>query len=184
MRKKILIVSPLLLFINFLFAQKSNTDKSNNSIGQSSFIAEAGGPGIAFSANFDKRFKPGRLGLGGRIGLGFVSGYDDYYNPTTGYYMGGDQKSAITFPAQLNYIFGKGNSPHTLEVGAGFTYVSKKMDIMNFYDELNSNFFGTFSFMYRRQPINGGFSWRAGFTPIVAKSYIQPFAALSVGYNF
>jgi hypothetical protein len=184
MRKQFLIILLLLPCPGFLFAQKNNSLPTNNSIGQTSFIAEAGGPGIAFSANIDRRFKTSRLGWGGRIGLGFVSAYDDYYDPVTGYYYGGDQKSAITFPAQVNYIFGKENSAHTLEVGAGFTYVSKKLTIMNFYDDKRSNFFGTFSFMYRRQPVNGGFSWRAGFTPIFAHSFIQPFGAVSVGYNF
>ena len=184
MRKQFLLSLLLIPGFSPLFAQKNNSLSTKNSVGQNSFIAEAGGPGIAFSANIDRRFKPGRIGWGGRIGLGFVSAYDDYYDPVTGYYYGGDQKSAITFPAQVNYIFGKENSAHTLEVGAGFTYVSKKLTIMNFYDDKRSNFFGTFSFMYRRQPVNGGFSWRAGFTPIFAKSFIQPFGAVSVGYNF
>ena len=189
MGKQFFITSLLLTCFNFLFAQKNNTATNKNSIGQTSFIAEAGGPGITFSANLDKRFKPGRLGLGGRIGLGFVSAYDDTYDPVTGYYSYGGSKSAITAPVQLNYIFGKENSAHTFEVGGGLTYVTKKLSIMNFDNyyrssDKRSNLFGTFSFMYRRQPVNGGFSWRAGFTPIIAKSYIQPFGAVSVGYNF
>lgn len=185
MRKQLYFACTVLFISNIIFSQ--NSKPSNSTVGQSSFIAEAGGPGIAFSANLDKRFKPGRLGVGGRIGLGFVSAYDDHYDPSTGYYYGGDQKSAITFPVQLNYIFGKENSAHTLEVGGGLTYVTKKLTIMNFdyYNkDRRTQLFGTFCFMYRRQPINGGFSWRAGFTPLVGKSYIQAFGAASVGYNF
>lgn len=188
MRKYTITLGLLLTLSPFIFSQNLPPD-AKTSIGKSSFIAEVGGPGIAFSANVDTRFKQSRLGLGGRIGVGFVSAYNDYYDPTTGNYYGGDLESAITFPVQLNYIFGKGNSPHTLEVGGGVTYVSKKLAIMNF-DYLSggkdrrSKFFGTFCFMYRRQPTNGGFSWRAGFTPLVAKGYIQGFAAASVGYNF
>jgi len=184
MRKQLFIILFLLSPFHFLLAQKNKSLSDKNSVGQTSFIAEAGGPGIAFSANIDRRFKTSRIGWGGRLGLGFVSAYDDYYDPVTGYYYGGDQRSALTLPAQVNYIFGKESSAHTLEVGAGLTYVSKKLSIMEFYDEKRSNLFGTFSFMYRRQPLNGGFSWRAGFTPIFAKSYIQPFGAVSVGYNF
>ena len=188
MRKQIISLCLLLLLSHLVFSQKNNLTSEKTPVGQTSFIAEAGGPGIAFSANLDRRFKPGRLGWGGRIGLGFVSAYDDYVDPVTGYYMYGNQKSALTTPVQLNYIFGKENSSNTFEVGAGLTYVSKKLSILNFYDDINkdrrSNLFGTFSFMYRRQPINGGFSWRAGFTPIFAKRYIQPFGAVSVGYNF
>jgi hypothetical protein len=46
----------------------------------------------------------------------------------------------------------QGNSPHTLEVGAGMTYVGNKLEIMNFYNDKQSQLFGTFSFMYRRHP--------------------------------
>lgn len=190
MRKHFFSVILLSACFNFASAQKNYPESEKVSTGKASFIAEAGGPGIAFSANYDTRFKTSRLGWGGRIGVGFVSAYDDDYDPVTGIYYGGDQQSAITFPVQVNYIFGKSNSAHTLEVGAGLTYVSKKLNIMNFSDyyssstDRRSNLFGTFSFMYRRQPLNGGFSWRAGFTPIFAKSFIQPFGAVSVGYNF
>jgi len=185
MRKQTLTLCLLLLISNFIFSQENKPAVT----GKTSFFAEAGGPGLAFSANLDTRFKQSRLGWGGRAGLGFVSAYDDYYDPTTGMYYGGDQKSAFTIPAQLNYIFGKENSAHTFEVGAGLTYVSKKLSIMNFdyysgEPDRRSQWFGTFCFMYRRQPVNGGFSWRVGFTPLIAKGYVQGFAAASVGYNF
>jgi hypothetical protein len=90
----------------------------------------------------------------------------------------------ITIPAQINYVFGKAESPHTFEAGAGITYVGKELDILNYYDNKTSNFFGTASFMYRRQPVNGGFMWRVGFTPLIAKGYIQPSAGIGVGYSF
>ena len=183
MRKQIFVTSTVFLFCTVLTAQKTNSENEKIS-GQTSFFAEGGGPGIAFSANFDRRFNQTHLGWGGRAGLGFVSGYEDYYDPVSGNYTYNGEKSAITVPVQVNYIFGKSSSPHSFEVGGGITYVSTKLDIMNFYDEKRSNLFGTFSFMYRRQPLNGGFSWRAGFTPLVAKSYIQPFGAVSIGYNF
>ncbi len=176
-----LIIASLLLLI---FNTGNTQEKEFKTEGQTSFFAEGGGAGIMFSANIDRRFNSTHLGLGGRIGVGFVTAYDDYYDPMTGQYHWGDQKSAITLPVQLNYVFGKSNSPHTFEVGGGLTYVSKKLSIINFYDEDRSNVFGTFSFMYRRQPRNGGFSWRAGFTPLIAKGLIQPFGGLSVGYNF
>ena len=187
MRKSAISLCLFLILSPFIFSQNISPE-AKTSIGKSSFFAELGGPGIAFSANIDSRFKQSRLGLGGRIGVGFVSAYDDYYDPATGNYYEGDQQSAITFPVQLNYIFGKNNSAHSFEVGGGVTYVSKKLNIMNFdsYDDEDqrTQLFGTFSFMYRRQPVNGGFSWRIGFTPLVGKGYIQAFAAVSVGYNF
>lgn len=186
MRK--LVITLCMLALHALSFSQSNNNQKSGTVGQTSFFAEGGGPGIAFSANIDRRFKPGRLGLGGRIGLGFVSAYDDYYDPINNTYYGGDQKSAITTPVQLNYIFGKENSAHTFEVGAGFTYVTSKLNIMNFdyygAQDRRSQFFGTFCFMYRRQPLNGGFSWRAGITPLASSDYIQIFGGASIGYNF
>jgi hypothetical protein len=175
---KIYILFSLLTCVNiFVFAQG---EKKDNTIGSTSFFAEAGGPGIMFSANIDKRFKPIRTGWGARLGIGFVTA--DEYDPNTPY--GYETRSVLSVPAQLNYIFGKDDSPSTFEVGAGATYVGKKLDIMEFYDDKRTNLFGTVSFMYRRQPLDGGFSWRIGFTPLFAQGYIQPFGGVSVGYNF
>jgi hypothetical protein len=187
MRKQILPICLLLIISQLIFSQGNGSGAEKAVIGKSSFIAELGGPGIIFSANYDTRFKQSRLGVGGRIGVGFVTAYDDYYDPVTGQYNGGQEQTAITFPAQLNYIFGKVGSSHTFEVGGGITYVTKKLNIMDFdsYDgDHRTQLFGTFCFMYRRQPIDGGFSWRIGFTPLVGNGYIQAFAAVSVGYNF
>jgi hypothetical protein len=171
-----------LLLIALSGSAQDKTDLSSDIPSRTSFFAELGGPGILFSANIDTRFKPGHLGWGGRVGLGFVTA-DEYKTDVNGYPTW-EPASVVTVPVQVNYIFGKGTSPHTFEAGAGLTYVGKKLEIMNFYDDKMSNFFGTASFMYRRQPPNGGFAWRIGFTPLIAKGYIQPSAAASVGYNF
>lgn len=181
---KSLFVSVLSLFIlvNVSYAQSASSGGNVSKVpGQTSFYAELGGPGILFSANIDRRFKPSRLGFGGRIGIGFVTADDIRETPNGAIY---DPVSVITVPAQLNYIFGNDDTPHTFEVGAGVTYVGKKLEILNFYEEKRSQWFGSFSFSYRRQPIKGGFSWRLGFTPLVARGYIQPSGAASVGYNF
>jgi hypothetical protein len=159
--------------------KESNTD-NGTATGQNVFYAELGGPGILFSANYDRRFTSSHLGFGGRVGLGFVSGYIVPGN--NGTYD--EPASVVTVPVQLNYIFGKRNSPHTFEVGAGVTVTGKKIEVFDFYDDKMSNVFGTASFMYRRQPVNGGFVWRIGFTPIIAKGYIQAFGGVAVGYSF
>ncbi|MFZ4057928.1 MAG: hypothetical protein ACOYKE_07300 [Ferruginibacter sp.] len=176
--KKILTLSFLcILLFEATQAQQNNADKN---IPQNSFYAEIGGPGILFSANFDHRFNKSHLGFGFKAGLGFVSGY--IQETPTGYFD--NPSSVVTVPLQLNYIFGKSNSVHTFEVGAGVTIAGKKPSIFDFYNNSSSNVFGTASFMYRRQPKEGGFSWRIGFTPLIAKGYIQPSAGASVGYNF
>ena len=187
MRRSVFILTASLFISQCLFSQ-DNKVVQDQSIGKSSFFAELGGPGILFSANYDTRFKQSRLGFGGRVGIGFVSAYDEYYDPNTGMYYGGDEETAITFPVQLNYIFGKQNSPHTFEVGGGLTYVTKKLNIMDFdawdNEDQRTQLFGTFCFMYRRQPINGGFSWRIGFTPLVCAGNINHFGGASVWYKY
>jgi hypothetical protein len=181
--QKLLIAFLALCSSTMLLAQ-TNEKAGKPSTGHTTFYAELGGPGILFSANIDKRFKNSNLGWGGRVGLGFVSGY--IVPDTTGgpYYYNDRLSSVVTIPVQINHIFGKPNSPHTFEVGAGVTVTGKKIEVFDFYDDKRSSIFGTASFMYRRQPIDGGFMWRIGFTPIIAKGYIQAFGGVAVGYSF
>ena len=177
--KKIICFTLVVILSISAFSQ--NKTASIKTPGRTSFYAELGGPGILFSANIDSRFKPTSLGWGGRFGLGFVTA--DEATVINGNYIY-DLVSVVTIPAQINYIFGNGESPHTFEVGAGLTYVGKELEIFNFYGDKTSKLFGTASFMYRRQPVKGGFTWRIGFTPLIAKGYIQPTGGAGVGYSF
>ncbi len=183
---KKLLTGAFLLLAAFAASAQETTSATSGTTGNTSFYAEVGGPGLVFSANLDKRFTKSHLGWGGRIGIGFASSYEEtiYTIPGGGISYNYEDVSVLTVPVQVNYIFGKGASPHTFEVGGGITIGGKKIDIFNFNDDKKSNLFGTASFMYRRQPANGGFTWRLGFTPIIAKGYIQPFAGAGVGYNF
>lgn len=174
-RIAILIVCVITGFAGFAQDDESHT------VTNKSFYAELGGPGILFSANYDSRFNKTPFGFGGRIGLGFVSADEtDYSNGNYNY----RRTTALTLPVQLNYIFGKTNSVNAFEVGAGFTYVSKQLDIFNYYEKKGTNLYGTAAFMYRRVPMNGGFSWRIGFTPLIGNGNVQASAAVSIGYNF
>ncbi|MEI6948524.1 hypothetical protein V9K67_15120 [Paraflavisolibacter sp. H34] len=144
-------------------------------VARTAFYAEVGGPGVLFSANIDHRLKNSHVGWGGRAGVGFITATEYHTNEYR-------SASVVTIPLQVNYVFGKAESPHTFEAGAGLTYIGKKLEFLDFYDDRSTQVLGTFCFMYRRQPVNGGFSWRVGFTPLVGKGYIQPLAAASVGY--
>ena len=175
-----IITVAFVCFYCFTLAATAQKNDGDRITGQNSFYAELGGPGILFSANFDRRFSKSQLGFGGRAGIGFISGYFDDYNNN----YGSIQRSIITLPVQLNYIFGKENSVHAFEVGLGATFIGRKVDILDFDYNNPTQLFGTASFMYRRQPKNGGFSWRGGLTPLLAKGYIQPFAGFSFGYTF
>lgn len=178
---KSFLLSLLLIVITGFITHAQTEENTAKVPGRTSFYVELGGPGILFSANIDSRFKPSNFGWGFRAGLGFVTADEETFTNGNYYY---NPQSVVTVPLQVNYVFGKTASPHTFEAGAGLTYVGKKLDIMNFYDEKKTNLFATASFMYRRQPAGGGFTWRIGFTPIIANGYIQPSGAIGVGYNF
>ncbi len=90
-----------------------------------------------------------------------------------------------TIPMGINYVFGKTSSNHAFEVGAGLTLLTRKVERFNWDEHKEGNLIGHFTFMYRRQPINGGFTWRIGFTPIIGTGgNLVPSGAIGLGYSF
>jgi hypothetical protein len=140
---------------------------------QNAFV-EIGGQGLLFTANYDSRFGNRRNGLGGRIGVGYIAA---------------DGSNATTIPVALNYLLGN-SGKHFFEIGLGATIIAAKVDGSFFFEddnvvERNSNVIGTMSFSYRLQPVNNGFSLRAGLTPIFNGDFFLPyFAGVSIGYTF
>ena len=172
---KLLIVAVLLATANqSLAAQDGN-------VAGKLFYTELGGPGVIMSANFDSRFNSNtRYGLGCRIGAGFgygrVEGQNNFDYVTRTYY---------SIPVGLNYVFVKPNSASGFEIGAGASFLTRKVALYYLDVEKRGNVIGFISFMYRRMPVNGGFSFRAGFTPIIGTSGdMLPSGAISLGYAF
>jgi hypothetical protein len=132
-------------------------------------FVELGGQGLLFTVNYDSRFSKKRDGIGGRVGIGYIAEGGDY---------------ATTVPLSLNYLLGKGK--HFFEMGLGATILSTGGTDESFlFDENNSNLIGTMSFSYRLQPVDRGFSLRAGLTPVFNKNFFIPYyAGLSLGYTF
>ena len=142
----------------------------NNSFCQSKNAAyvELLGNGLVISANYDMRFSNKAGGLGGRIGFGYLG------NPTKSI-----NSSVYTFPVVVNYLIGKEGK--FLEIGAGFTYVTGSPDFSDIQDEAAV----TFTLMYRSQPLDGGFMWKIGFSPILgSESYPIYFPGVSFGYSW
>jgi hypothetical protein len=179
--KKLSLSLALLFAIITCFAQDSTEGKTVKQ-----FYTEMGGPGILFSANFDTRFiKSKQTGLGMRFGLGFTVVSNEEYKDQNGNVLY-RTRSIGTIPVGINYLFGKETSPHTFEAGAGFTLLTSKTEMLNYGSHQKAgNIMGFFSFMYRRQPIDGGITWRIGFTPVInTAGDIVPFAAVGIGYSF
>jgi hypothetical protein len=153
------------------------------------FYVEMGGPGLIFSANFDSRFKSGeRLGLGYKIGIGFCIGDFDEEYVSDGYGYGGYYESYThsyySIPIGLNYVFGKEHSSNTFEIGAGAAFLTREANIA-YDDPERGHFIGYLSFMYRRVPVDGGFTFRVGFSPIIGTSGdLIPLPAIGIGYAF
>ena len=86
----------------------------------------------------------------------------------------------------LNYLLGK--EKHYFEVGLGATFATAKIKSVSFGNDSNSqgsNFVGTSTFGYRYQPLDNGFQFRAGFSPIFGSGNFVPYwPYLSVGYTF
>lgn len=167
MRKLTLI---FVLLVVFLTESQFSVKAQETARAQNVFV-ELGGQGLLFSANYDTRFGNRRDGLGGRVGVGYIAA---------------DGTSLATFPLSLNYLLGKGRN--FFEIGLGATFASAKSDDLWFNDDESSSgsaTIGTMSFGYRLQPVDSGFSFRAGITPIFTKDFFVPyFAGLSLGYTF
>uniref|UniRef100_UPI00404B7018 hypothetical protein n=1 Tax=Daejeonella sp. TaxID=2805397 RepID=UPI00404B7018 len=124
--------------------ESGSTSAQNEKRAQNVFV-ELGGQGLLFTANYDSRFSKRMDGLGGRVGIGYIS-------------IGGD--NATTVPLSLNYLLGTGR--HFFEMGLGATLLATSGNDNSFlFDENNSNVIGTMSFSYRLQPVDQGFSFRA-----------------------
>jgi len=151
------------------------------------FFTEIGGPGLLMSANFDSRFtSQEQLGFGFRLGLGFAYGDFEEKAPNRWGYYEYVTRTYFSIPAGLNYVFGKANSPHTFEVGAGVSILTRKVSLFTYsYRDKPGNAIGFFTFMYRYLPENGGFAWRIGLTPTIGTSgNLFPMGAIGIGYVF
>lgn len=158
-------------FILFLenHANGQNSEKVLAEKRAQNIFVEIGGQGLLFTANYDTRFSKKRDGLGARAGIGYLA-------------VSGNH--ATTVPISLNYLLGKGKN--FFEMGLGTTLLAVKGNEDNFsFKDSKSDFVGSMSFSYRLQPVDGGFSFRAGLSPIFNKDFFMPYyAGLSLGYSF
>jgi len=160
------IIAAILLFICVVKPTAAQTVAGARA--QNIFI-ELGGPGLLLSANYDARFTNRHDGIGGRIGIGYVSISDN---------------SLLTIPVQFNYLLGKNN--RYFELGIGATFINSKGDERDFLslDDAKGTI-GTMTFGYRYQPEDGGFNFKASLNPIFNSSTFFPFfGGVGVGYTF
>ncbi|QDH79685.1 hypothetical protein FKX85_11815 [Echinicola soli] len=163
--KKILIVAVGLLLAVHVSAQERKSPRAEN------VFAEFGGPGL-FTFNYDTRFKGESTGLGARAGIGYIA--IDNYN-------------LLTIPIGLNYLMGNEDDGKYFEVGINATFTSAEDNLFEDDDPEadGSMVLGSLVFGYRKQPNDGGFTFRAGLSPYFSSNYFYPFVPyLSFGYAF
>ena len=183
MKKSILVFVMIVgLTLTFNLSLPAQEEKVANKL----FYAELGGPGLIMSANFDSRMKSDeRLGFGFRLGLGFAYGDFEEKRPNQRGYYDYVTKTYYSIPAGLNYVFGKPNNNHTFEVGAGVTFLTRKVSLFCYDIEEEGRMISFFTFMYRLMPVNGGFSFRVGLTPMIGTAGdLFPMIAIGFGYVF
>lgn len=155
-------------------AQEKKVDFYEPGSRATSFFVELGGPGF-ISANYDFRFLETRNGIGARAGVGYFSV---------------DNESFLTIPIQLNYLMGKAG--HYFEMGVGASYVRNSYDSYYWSSDAEyaertseSKALGSLVFGYRKQPVDGGFNFRAGLSPILFDGNFIPYLPyVSFGYSF
>jgi len=131
------------------------------------------GAGLTYSFNYDSRFQNTLNGLGGRVGVSYLSA---------------DGNSIFTAPIMLNYLLGKHGKYFEMGVGATFVnFDSNKANNSN--NEIlfveSSGVYGNMVFGYRKQPVDGGFMFRAGISPIFnANNFLPYYGYISLGYSF
>lgn len=159
------------------------------------FYVEFGGPGLIMSANFDSRFIPGeRLGFGFRMGGGFavrgkgglITVEENSDGSVSNVPNVNVARTYYSFPVGVNYILGKPGDNSCFEVGAVAMLYTAKVHPYNYYGtEPASHMNVCLTFMYRVAPVDGGASFRIGFTPIIgASGNLYPTGAIGFGYLF
>lgn len=170
------------VFTNVKAQNEMYLQEMSSSGGRAIFF-ELGGHSIFFGFNYDARFNKKPDGLGGRVGIG---------------YMAVSEARFFSLPVALNYLMGKDGK--YFEMGAGATLLTLgDREYSGTYTELGytgpnrsnrTKLLGNISFGFRRQPLNGGFMFRAGVAPVFGleddKSFFFfPFLPyISFGYAF
>jgi hypothetical protein len=170
----------LTLLIAALFSQSLSAQEDY--VATKAFYVELGGPAPIMSVNFDSRFKSdARLGFGYRLGVGF--GFKTFEETLTE-----DQvtKAYYSVPIGVNHVFGKPQSAFTFEVGGGISVLTRSIELYCYSNNKKAgNVIGHINIMYRYMPVDGGLSFRVGFTPIIGTGGdLIPMVAISIGSTF
>jgi hypothetical protein len=137
----------------------------------------AGNAGI-YSVNYERFILDS---LAARIGFGYIS-----LSASSG---GSSASASILFVPLMASYMGIGSADHKLELGAGplFVNASAKASGIGSTAGASASGFGvagTATIGYRYVPHDGGFNFKAAFTPIFSSGGFLPWFGLGLGYVF
>lgn len=152
-------------------------EEPKEDIARDAIYGELLGPGILYSINYEHLITP-HVSLRG--------GFSKWSVPSAFLLVDGSV-DFTGFPITLNYLAGEGNS--RLELGAGLVPILLSVDgqVILFGGSVRgraSVVSGTATIGYRYQPVDGGFVFRIGFTPILLFKRLIPTGGLSMGVAF
>jgi hypothetical protein len=136
---------------------------------------EGGGNAILYSINYERFFLEN---FAVRVGAGYMRLSDNTTN---------ENAQVLLAPVMLEFL-GARSGAHCFEIGAGalIAYASQSLADgtggTDFQDGSQVWFTGTVG--YRYAPLNGGFTFKAAFTPILADGNFMPWFGLSAGVIF
>lgn len=155
-------------YISIILVAALLTGSYSNTLAQHTakvVYAEVGGPGL-LSVNYDMRLAKKNDGIGFRAGFG-------------GWSI--KESKLVLVPLGLNYITSR-NERDYFEAGAGVTIVSNSAEGNE--GPFKSSF-GFLSLGYRKQPIDGGYFFKASLVPVFGKGFFWPYyAGVGFGYAF
>lgn len=161
-----------LIFFGFIFLSKAAFAQLEERERGRGVYAEIWGNGLLYSLNYDQRFEKRLDGLGYKVGFSYLA------IEGTGF---------ASFPFGMNYLLGKNGK--YFELGLGGTYLIGFDNSNTFRSGDDRNFgdgiIGNMVIGYRREPVDGGFLFRATLTPFFGRDFFWPlFPGLSFGYAF
>jgi len=181
---RIRIVAAVLIFAAAAMPAVAGEDRSANN----SIFIEGGGPGLAYSLNYERIFE-NDFGL--RVGFSYLS-----ISATAG--SASASATVWTVPILAHYI-GLSSGRHSLELGGGATVIGFSGSASGFGVSANGSgpaVLGTAILGYRRQPPEGGFQFRIGVEALVGKGLalaegsrdpdrigVLPWMYLSLGFS-
>jgi hypothetical protein len=156
----------LLILSTFVVVSSSSAQEARNAV-----HFELGGSAIVPSFNYERRLNATWFG---RVGASVIVGETAEDSDTT-----------FIVPLTVSHVSHRAANHH-LELGGGLTIAAgDRQDLYDFQDDDEEKFstvFATGIVGYRYQKPQGGFQFRAVFTPVAGGGDLLPWAGLSFGY--